>query len=225
MRGTPAGARRACRQVLFAVNEGEELLAGMDAQLRVDVLGVGAHGALADEELFGDVDGRVPAPQVGQDLNLALGKLGGLSFATIVLLLGLFGMGDLNWGIIFAPAVLILELVVLKKWCTRWCPLWALFNLVGRFSKTGMPEIDNAKCLETSKGVACSKCASVCKYDVNLRHPEFGERGLADCSRCMDCVKACPANAIHIAVVNKKKPSEFVMQLPASEVEALAKGE
>lgn len=146
----------------------------------------------------------------------------GLSFATIVLLLGLFGLGNLNWGLIFAPAVLILELVVLKKWCTRWCPISALFNLVSRFSRTGLPEIDNAVCMETSKGIACSKCASVCKYDINLRHPEYGERGLADCSRCMDCVKACPTHAISLKLVNKRpangKATEFTVSLPPSEV-------
>ena len=149
----------------------------------------------------------------------------GLSFATIVLLLGLFGMGDLNWGIVFAPAVLILELVVLKKWCSRWCPLSALFNLVGRFSKTGMPEIDDSKCLETSKGVACSRCAAVCQFDVNLRHPEFGELGLADCTRCGDCVKACPAQAIKLVAVNKKRAGEFALQLPANEVPAKAQAD
>lgn len=142
----------------------------------------------------------------------------GLSFATIVLLLGLFGMGNLNWGIIFAPVVLILELVVFKKWCTRWCPLSALMNLVGRFSKTTLPEIDNTKCLETSKGVACSKCATVCAFDINLRHPQFGELPVTDCARCGDCVKTCPSQAIRLVVVNKKRSEEFALVLPKSEV-------
>ena len=143
----------------------------------------------------------------------------GLSFATVVLLLGLFGMGDLNWGIVFAPAMLILELVVFRKWCSRWCPISALMNLVSRFSRTTLPEIDNAKCLETSKGAACSKCATACSYGINLRHPEYGELGLADCTRCGDCVKACPAQAIRIVAVNKRKGT-FELQLPASEVPA-----
>ncbi len=142
----------------------------------------------------------------------------GLSFATIVLLLGLFGLGNLNWGIIFAPAILILELTVLRKWCSRWCPISALMNLVSRFSKTTLPEIDNSVCLESSKGVACSKCATVCQYDINLRHPEFGELPVTDCTRCGDCVKTCPVQAIKIVAVNKKRPGEFVVALPKSEV-------
>ena len=141
----------------------------------------------------------------------------GLSFAVVVLLLGLFGFGDLNWGIVFAPAMLILELAVFRKWCSRWCPISALMNLVGRFSRTALPEIDDARCLETSKGVACSRCATACQYGINLRHPEYGELGLADCTRCGDCVKACPAQAIRIVAVGKRK-GEFKLQLPANEV-------
>lgn len=127
----------------------------------------------------------------------------GLSFATISILVGLFGHGDLNWSLAFVPFMLIVELVVLRKWCSRFCPLAALINLVGRFSKTARPEIDNSKCIEASRGVACSRCAAVCKYDVNLRHPEYGELPLHDCSRCMECVDACPADAISIRLLSK----------------------
>lgn len=126
----------------------------------------------------------------------------GLSFAIVALLIGLFGFGDLNWSLAFAPFFLVIELVFLQKWCTRFCPISALISLFGRFSKTGMPQIDNSKCLETSKGVACSQCATVCKYDVNLRHPEYGELPVYDCARCMECVDACPAQAISVKLVN-----------------------
>lgn len=128
----------------------------------------------------------------------------GLSFAVISILVGLFAFGDFNWSLAFAPLFLIIELVVLKKWCSRFCPISALMSLVSRFGKTGRPQIDNAKCLETSKGVPCSQCATVCKYDINLRHPENGELALHDCTRCMECVEACPAQAISIRLVNAK---------------------
>ena len=128
----------------------------------------------------------------------------GLTFATVLVVTRLFGLGDVTWSAALIPALLLVEMLFLRKWCTRFCPLSALMNLVGRFSKTGRPEIDNSLCLETSKGVACGKCASVCQYDVNLRHPEYGELDLPDCSRCMDCVQACPAHAIKVPLVNKK---------------------
>ncbi len=147
----------------------------------------------------------------------------GLSFAVISLLVGLFAFGDLNWTLLFAPAFLIIEVVVLRKWCSRFCPLSALMSLVGRFSKTTRPQIDNAKCLETSKGVVCSQCATVCKYDINLRHPEHGELPVHDCVRCMECVDACPAQAISIKLLNGREEG-FVLSEEACRVET-EKGE
>lgn len=128
----------------------------------------------------------------------------GLTFATVVVVTRLFGVGDVTWSALLIPALLLVEVLFLRKWCTRFCPLSAFMNLIGRFSKTARPEIDNSLCLETSKGVACGHCATVCQYDVNLRHPEYGELSVVDCSRCMDCVSSCPAHAIKIPVVNKK---------------------
>ncbi|WP_304426387.1 4Fe-4S binding protein [uncultured Adlercreutzia sp.] len=131
----------------------------------------------------------------------------GLSFAAIALVIGLFGAGDLNWGLVFVPVMLVIELVFLRKWCGRFCPISAFMSLFSRFSRTGMPAIDNEKCLETAKGVACSRCATVCTFDVNLRHPDLGELPLHDCARCGDCVDACPTQAISLRVLNEKPQS------------------
>lgn len=120
----------------------------------------------------------------------------GLTFATVLVVWRLFSAGDMTWSVLLIPALLVVELVLLRKWCTRFCPLSALMNLISRFSKTWVPVIDDTKCLETAKGTSCSRCALVCDADINLRHPEFGERGLADCTRCHNCVDACPTQAV-----------------------------
>ena len=120
----------------------------------------------------------------------------GLTFATVLVLWRAFSAGDATIGIILSPAMLIIEIVFLRKWCTRFCPLSALMNLVGRFSRTFVPVINDEKCLETAKGASCSKCAEVCEFDINLRHPDFGELTTADCTRCRACVDACPTKAI-----------------------------
>ena len=109
----------------------------------------------------------------------------GLTFATVLVLWRAFSAGDATIGIILIPAMLIIEIVFLRKWCTRFCPLSALMNLVGRFSRTFVPVIDDEKCLETAKGASCSKCAEVCQFDINLRHPDFGELTTADCAITM----------------------------------------
>ena len=134
----------------------------------------------------------------------------GLSFALVAVLVALFGAGDLNWSLLFVPAMLLIEIVFLRKWCSRFCPISALLSLLSRFSRTAVPEIDNEKCLESSKGIACSKCVSTCQFDVNLRHPEYGELPIYECARCMDCVDACPTGAIKIAPI-RKTPGEFVV--------------
>lgn len=76
----------------------------------------------------------------------------GLTFAAVALLVSLFGAGDLNWSLLFVPAMLVIELVFLRKWCGRFCPISAFMSLISRFSRTGMPVIDNERCLETAKG-------------------------------------------------------------------------
>ena len=128
----------------------------------------------------------------------------GLTFATVLVFWRLFANADMTVAVVLIPLMLIIELVFLRKWCTRFCPMAGLMNLMSRFSRTFKPTIDDSKCLETSKGTLCSRCAMVCEADINLRHPEYGERTLADCTRCHSCVAACPASAITMPVVAKR---------------------
>ncbi len=129
----------------------------------------------------------------------------GLTFATVLVVWRLFAAGDMTIAVILVPALLIVELVFLRKWCTRFCPLSALMNLVSRFSKTLVPVIDDSKCLETSQGVPCSRCAQVCESDINIRHIAYGERTLADCSRCRNCADVCSTKAITFPVFSGAK--------------------
>lgn len=127
----------------------------------------------------------------------------GLTFATVLVVWRLFAFGDMSVTVVLAPLILVIELVFLRKWCSRFCPLSAFMNLVSRANRTWRPVIDEAKCVETTKGVACSRCAEVCEADINLRHLAAGERGLADCTRCRACADACPAQAISFSLLRK----------------------
>jgi ferredoxin-type protein NapH len=128
----------------------------------------------------------------------------GLTFATVLVVWRLFAAADLTWSVVLIPLMLVIELVFLRKWCTRFCPMAGLMNLMSRFSRTLKPTIDDTKCLETTKGTPCSRCAMACTADINLRHPEYGERTLADCTRCHACVEACPTQAVSMPLVAKK---------------------
>lgn len=122
----------------------------------------------------------------------------GLAFATVLLVWRLFANGDVSILVVAVPALLVLEATLLRKWCARFCPLAAFMNLIGRFNRTFRPVIDESKCIESVSGRPCSRCSMVCEAEINVRHPEFGERTLDDCTRCRACVEACPAGALSL---------------------------
>ena len=128
----------------------------------------------------------------------------GLTFATILLLVNLFGQGDVTWSLIVVPALLIAEVVLFKKWCHKLCPLSAFMSLIAKLNRTFKPTIDDSKCLETSKGATCGRCGKACNEGIDPRHPELSEAAWSECTKCRSCVDACPANAITMPLIAKK---------------------
>ena len=128
----------------------------------------------------------------------------GLTFATILLLVNLFGQGDVTWSLIVVPALLIAEVVLFKKWCHKLCPLSAFMSLIAKLNRTFKPTIDDAKCLETSKGATCGRCGKACNEGIDPRHSELSEAAWSECTKCRSCVDACPANAITMPLIAKK---------------------
>ena len=128
----------------------------------------------------------------------------GLSFATLFLVVALFGTGDLTWALIAVPALLVLELVVFRKWCSKICPLSALMSLIGLMNgKTLRPTVDADKCIE-KHGAKCGKCHEVCEVSIDPRHPELGAN-FNECLKCRACVEACPGKAIEMPFLPKKQ--------------------
>jgi ferredoxin-type protein NapH len=138
----------------------------------------------------------------------------GLTFATILLVINLFALGDVTWSVIVAPVVLIVEVVVLKKWCHNLCPLSALMSLVGKANKTFVPTIDDTACLETSKKASCGACGRACKEGIDPRHPELSEAAWSECTKCRACVDACPAHAISMPLLTQKPHAADVTPKP-----------
>ena len=137
----------------------------------------------------------------------------GLTFATIVLVMRLFAFGDVAWGVILVPALLLAEVVFFRKWCSKFCPISALMSLVGKANRTFVPAIDNAKCRESAQGTSCEACAAVCPQGINVRHPEAG-MSFSECTKCRACVEACPTRAITMPFLPKKAavPSTVVVE-------------
>ncbi len=137
----------------------------------------------------------------------------GLTFAFVFVLIALFGSGDVTWSVIAIPVLLAVEVVFFRKWCSHICPLSALMSLLGKLNRTFRPEVDDAKCVETKSGHACGRCAQVCEQGIDPRHPELGS-AWNECTRCGECIKACPGDAIKLAVlVGKNTPKNAEIEL------------
>ncbi|MDO4290190.1 MAG: 4Fe-4S binding protein [Eggerthellaceae bacterium] len=125
----------------------------------------------------------------------------GLLFGTIVLVCQFFGgIGDVSMSLVVFPVVLVLELFVLRSWCSRFCPLGALMSLLSLPNRTLRPQVDTDVCLR-EQGGSCSQCTTTCLEDLD----PHSQDGMNDCSKCGRCVDACPVKAVSFAVLPSKK--------------------
>ncbi len=130
----------------------------------------------------------------------------GLTFGTFIVVWRLIQCAEVSLSLVIFPLILVIELVVLRKWCHRFCPMGALFSLIARANKTFRPQSDSSKCLH-AKGSACHKCASVCPEGINL-HDKETSAPLNECIKCRSCASVCPTHAITFPFLAKKDQTE-----------------
>lgn len=124
----------------------------------------------------------------------------GLVFATIFAVIRLVAFNELVVDLLIFPALIIIELVVLRKWCATLCPIGAFLGLLSRFGKTFRPTVNTDVCLATSKGSSCDACHQACGFDIDLVRAT-GTGNIADCTRCKECAAHCPVDAITFPAV------------------------
>lgn len=133
----------------------------------------------------------------------------GLTFAVVIALWRVFEFNELSWSILFFAGFLTLELLVLRRWCHRFCPLGAVMTLLARLNRTYRPTVDRTKCLR-SKGLDCNVCRSVCPEGLSLAGAAGPDgrvsAGLAAarCTKCRACADACPAHAIRFPLLPER---------------------
>ncbi len=126
----------------------------------------------------------------------------GLTFATIICLWRAIQFGEATWSLVVFPAILIIEVVVLRRWCHTLCPLGALIGLIARGNKTLRATLDADACLE-SHGKTCGKCVEVCPEGIDLHEGALTTRP-SECLKCGECKFACPMQAISFPFLPKK---------------------
>ena len=125
----------------------------------------------------------------------------GLTFASAIALYRLIGFNEPAIEVLVFPALLVLELTVLRKWFHRFCPVGALLSLLSRGNRTFKPHVDASMCARHA-GSSCAACAQACPEHIDPC-ADLGDRSLAECTRCGACVNTCPAKAL--SFVNRKE--------------------
>lgn len=119
----------------------------------------------------------------------------GLTFATIIGLWNLVQFDEPTWALIIFPIILVLEVTVLRKWCSKICPISALVGLLSNLNVTLRPRVKTDACLRT-RGIDCHACVDACPEQLDPH-----SKRIPECSKCGKCVEACPAKAISIKLL------------------------
>lgn len=141
----------------------------------------------------------------------------GLTFATVLLGMRLFAFGEATWTIVAFVAIIAVEVLLLPKWCKRFCPLGALLSLFSGLNRTFQPQVNAETCLREGRGKACNLCEKACPEGINLHDIAAGETTLNDCSKCRACADVCPEGAITFPLLPKKTTASVVETIDADE--------
>lgn len=121
----------------------------------------------------------------------------GLTFALTVALWRLFEFNETNWAILWFAGFLVLELLVLRRWCSCFCPLGALWTLASRLNRFFRPKAREDLCTRMTHGVPCTICRDVCPEGIDPASVANDPMLLARCTKCGACAAACPTGAVH----------------------------
>ncbi len=125
----------------------------------------------------------------------------GLTFGTILAVKRLLFGRQPSLELLLLPLFLIVELLVMRSWCSTLCPLGALLKLISNTRlKLIKPRVDPVKCFQ-EQGINCQVCTRDCPENVNLRAepPPL----ISNCTNCLECWQKCPTQAIKLTGIRR----------------------
>lgn len=129
----------------------------------------------------------------------------GLFFGSLFAIRRLFFSQMVTLELILLPAVLVLEIFVLRKWCTKLCPMGALMSIVGSINKRFFrPRVEKEACFRTQE-INCRVCTKVCPQGINLEEEKPSMRA---CTNCLECWEKCPTKAVKWLPFLWRKPAK-----------------
>lgn len=123
----------------------------------------------------------------------------GLTAATLVSVWHIVQYGEFTVTVLIFPAIVAVEIIVLRRWCHQICPIGALMGLLSRGNKTLRPQVSHDACLR-DKGRACHLCYRACPEGIDLHDPSASVH-IAECTKCAECVMVCPTKAVTMTLV------------------------
>lgn len=158
-------------------------------------------GALASSAVFGFRSSALSCPV-------------GLTFALVIALSRLFQFNEAGWSVVIFAAFLVVELLVLRRWCANFCPLGALIGLMSRLNRTFVPRLNPKACVHVTHGVDCRICLDACPEGIDLRQGPLTSAQISLCIKCGACAHACPSAAVNFPWL---KNSPFAAAAPVPE--------
>lgn len=128
----------------------------------------------------------------------------GLVFGFLFAALKVFTTYEATWDLVIIPLMLLVEFKFLRSWCSLFCPLGALFKLVGRFSPLRLRAKQRPGAC-TDEG-SCGACGHACPECIPA--PAIKSGADERCTLCLECARPCPGNAIEVKSGLERKSQE-----------------